>query len=553
MWRRPESRLSVADAVHGHAGVEEAECVSFDDGVEGDALRVEVGVGGAEGGGSGGEEPLAGAGSGGEKELAFAENDAGGSFFGIVIHVAAGVGSVVGGRVEFFGSPVGGVSVPVRAVDEFGDSARGTAEDEYRFGKVSRGGAEGIGLEPEEWGGSAVVFDREALRCGDEFERLRGGCESAGVVGGVGHDGGVGGRCRRVGERLIAEGGFDGVDGELDDGPVETSVAHGDDAEAVVHVHFKEGGEAGDAAAMLDDGVAAFLAHDEAVGVVVEGGLGELREGCFGEDAARGRGTAVKDHAGVREHVGGGGGVAAVGGEVFEPGLLDEVAGVGPAAVTRGERGAKGVVDGGVGGTHAEWIEDAAAGDGGVTVVIDVLEDVAEDLEAEVGIPVMLAGCVGRLEVADGEGGEGDGGEVGAIVLEAGGVSEEVVDGDGAVFGFDCEPGQVFGEGGLRIEAAFVVELHEADGGEGLGDGSDVEEGVGSDAGFGFEVGESIGADFEGVSAVGDADDHSGLCGGSCGGAVDGFECAGESGVGGGLRVGGCEREEDEGEDEPHG
>src|SRR5438445_61120 len=124
-------------------------------------------------------------------------------------------------------------------------------------------------------------------------------------------------------------------------------------------MHFEQSLEAGDAAAVLDDGVAIVLPYDQAVSIVVERGLGKLRECTLGEHAPRRRHAAIVDEAGVSGHIAGRGSDAAVGGEVLKPGLLREFAGVGPFSVALGQSGAKSIVDGGVSGAHAQAVENA--------------------------------------------------------------------------------------------------------------------------------------------------------------------------------------------------
>ena len=91
-------------AVHGLAGVEESEGVCLDDGVEGDALGVVVGLCETEGGGARRQQFLAGAKAFLHVRMAFAhENADTAAYFGIVIDVAAGAGGVFGWRLELLG------------------------------------------------------------------------------------------------------------------------------------------------------------------------------------------------------------------------------------------------------------------------------------------------------------------------------------------------------------------------------------------------------------------------------------------------------------------
>jgi hypothetical protein len=161
-------------------------------------------------------------------------------------------------------------------------------------------------------------------------------------------------------------------------------------------------------------------------------------------------------------------------------------------------------VDDFVGGTLALFVGgdlhsgDAAGGeDVGFDVNVvglagDLLDDAAEDTVSEVGVGPVGAGRFGEELVGDGFGDElgvvpavvVDHG-VGVVIGPAGGVGEEMIDGDvgdvrlvGWLAVLDAEDGVGAEDFVGEVEPAPFDEGEDGDGGDGLGDGGDAEEGV---------------------------------------------------------------------------
>ena len=204
--------------------------------------------------------------------------------------------------------------------------------------------------------------------------------------------------------------------------------------------------------------------------------------------------VGAEEEAEVFFEVGDGGFEAAVGGGdalvdvgVVEAAGLVFVVGV----VALGFLGQE-VVGGGVeiAGVHPEGFEDVFVDIDFVVVVGDDFDDAADEEEAEVGVAVAGAGLEFDVEVVEdgfellpaGPGlvpGEGD--DEGGV-LEAGGVGHEHFEGDGVgvVIGVVdvFEGGDVFDDGVVEAEFAFLLELHGGDAGEGFGDGAPAVDGV---------------------------------------------------------------------------
>ena len=144
-------------------------------------------------------------------------------------------------------------------------------------------------------------------------------------------------------------------------------------------------------------------------------------------------------------------------------------------------------------GGDAGGAEDVVSDVGVVGFAGDLFDDAAEDAVAEVGVGPVGAGWVGERDFGDGLGDEpglvpgevehhGVGGVVGPA---AAGVGEEMVDGDvddvglvGGLAVLDAEDGARAEDLVGELELALLDEREDGDGGDGLGDGGDAEEGV---------------------------------------------------------------------------
>lgn len=169
--------------------------------------------------------------------------------------------------------------------------------------------------------------------------------------------------------------------------------------------------------------------------------------------------------------------VAEVGGGVFD---LDGLKG--------GQRQRAGA-EGGV--LHVEWLEELALHESGEGLATEAFGD--DGGKEDAGRGVTIAGAGGKQQ----GGGEGEadefaersvalaeGGVLGEHVGEAGGVGEELADGDGGAFGAG-ELGQVAGGGLAGIDFA---ERQQRGGGHGFGNGGDEEAGIGLGGAEGAEV-----------------------------------------------------------------
>lgn len=215
----------------------------------------------------------------------------------------------------------------------------------------------------------------------------------------------------------------------------------------------------------------------------------------FVVEQARVRPFAVAgNHLDIKTHVMrcGGDAARAVGGddggrfaeaaEARESVIVLESAVVFCGAVARVER------NDGLGLRHAERIEDAFAVDVGEETAIKGHEQVAQKVECGVVVVKELAGSVGGAMFC---------GRIGEENIrnagKAGSVREEMVDGDGFEGRIDTEPRQVVDDRLLEVELAFLVELKKAVGEEALADGADLEEMIGRDTDFLFDVAEAVG------------------------------------------------------------
>ena len=157
-------------------------------------------------------------------------------------------------------------------------------------------------------------------------------------------------------------------------------------------------------------------------------------------------------------------------------------------------------------GGDAAGAEDVGADVGFVAFAGDLLDDAAEDAVAEVGV-----GPVGAGGVADGDFGDGMGDDLGLVPGEvehhgvggvvgptAGGVGEEMVDGDVGDEGLVGRLAVSVVEDAIgaedfvvEVELALFDEGEDGDGGDGLGEGGDAEEGVSLDLGEVCGVGDA--------------------------------------------------------------
>ncbi len=235
--------------------------------------------------------------------------------------------------------------------------------------------------------------------------------------------------------------------------------------------------------------------------------------------------------------------------------------GAGVSAVRVGDRSADGLFDGGcqrsarvvivgdfigqASGEEAGSRLGASDAGGGEDIVLDVgrvgdagdlLDDVAENDIAEIGVGVGGAGVVleglaehvfdeelggggrGRSEGGGGDDGVGLGRIGSDRIVEPGGVLEQLLDGDGGVTGIDGGAGrrreavEDGGEGlGGEAELALLDELIDAGGGDRLGVGGDAEEGVGLGELAGVDFGEPVATGEDQAAVDGDGEGGSGL------------------------------------------
>ncbi len=172
-------------------------------------------------------------------------------------------------------------------------------------------------------------------------------------------------------------------------------------------------------------------------------------------------------------------------------------------------------------GGDAAGAEDVGADVGFVGFGGDLLDDAAEDAVAEVGVGPVGAGRVGDGEFGDGVGdefglvpGEVEHHGVGVVVWPAaGGVGEEMVDGDvgdeglvGRLAVFDVEDAGGAEDFVVEVELALLDEGEDGDGGDGLGDGGDAEEGVLLDLGEELAVADADGLVVDEHPVAGDGD-----------------------------------------------
>lgn len=203
---------------------------------------------------------------------------------------------------------------------------------------------------------------------------------------------------------------------------------------------------------------------------------------------AGGSGDAVEE----LDELGGGGNPSAVGvhsGDVELVGFFGVLAVVDDFVV-----GAVALfVAGDLHGGDAAGAEDVGADPGVVGFGGDLLDDAAEEAVAKVGVGPMGAGRAGEGEVGEGPvdelglvpGGIAEHGVGGVVGPAAGGVGEEVVDGDvgdeglvGELAIFCAEDAGGAEDFVVEVELALLDEGEDGDGGNRLGDGGDAKEGV---------------------------------------------------------------------------
>ena len=172
------------------------------------------------------------------------------------------------------------------------------------------------------------------------------------------------------------------------------------------------------------------------------------------------------------------------------------------------------VRDRGLGGGHAERVEDATADDLGVRSAVDRLEHQAERLVADVRVVEPLAGRRRRRQVAqrpDLEGRLGRGVDPGD---DARGVRQQVRDGDRRRAGGlgNGEPRQVLRDGRVKVERPLVSELQRGHRRECLPDRADLEERLGHDRDARLELGVAVRPEGERAVAVRDGERETRLC-----------------------------------------
>lgn len=282
---------------------------------------------------------------------------------------------------------------------------------------------------------------------------------------------------------------------------------------SVVGVHELDGfrGEEADAVEF-----ASVEEHLEKAGVVA----------CGGEKA----GAAGEAFAGPVDEVAGGGGFSEDELVVFEAVDVGEARGffrreeeVGVAHV---ERAGDAFLDELVEGFFGDDFDETAEDIGGVSI-LKLLAGVAMERKRGEAIDDLSEGFVFAEDVPVGEAGL----FVGVVretvaVGEAGGVAEEVADGDGALRFFGdvfhalwgalrsgdgddgvFEGGKVFGDGVVEAEFPFLVEHHHGDGGDGLGHRCDAEDGVGAHGLVVFDVLKAVGFEDDGATVAGNIHD----------------------------------------------
>ncbi len=173
--------------------------------------------------------------------------------------------------------------------------------------------------------------------------------------------------------------------------------------------------------------------------------------------------------------------------------------GAGGAGIAGGEPGALAFGEAGGGGVHAEGGEDFRRHPIVPGLACDLLERVAEQGDGEVGVFPARAGGIGLLgdlqqfhqafDRREGLAAVPVG--VGRVLAEAGGVGDEMAEGDEGGAGMAVRDLQLRHVGLHRVveaQRAGVAELHEHGGGEQLGDGADGVDGVGRGGGAGGDV-----------------------------------------------------------------
>jgi hypothetical protein len=387
--------------------------------------------------------------------------------------------------------------------DEVDNFAGGVAREFelFGFGAVFADAAEGVvafGLEEAEGvggvgGGKSEIG--EAASPGKE--NGLGGPGLVGIVAGV--VGEIDARGKVALEFVALALVEDGEDGRDEGGDGFGGIVEDDDGGLVVGAHVDHGLVTGATAAVADVGVVADAFDLEAeapgglpVGVHELDALHLAERGGFEYLRLLGAQEAEVP-GGEFAEVDDGGSVAGGGCDAARVEGLDEVAGAVTfdGTVGDGELFAvelHGHVGAGVG--EAEGVDDVGLRVGGVGFARDGGHGFADESEAEVAVlEVALGGVESGLGGDDGldliVGGEGEVGAcpVGLVGLagQAGGVGEEAAEGDGSgVAGGWLErgPGEIGVDGGVKLDFAGFVLLHEGDGGEELGDGADGVDGL---------------------------------------------------------------------------
>ena len=320
--------------------------------------------------------------------------------------------------------------------------------------------------------------------------------------------------------------GVDDVDHHLIEGGVDlvlgfgAGVAQGGPAHAGGSADH-EGGGTGEAAVMPPVSGSVVADHPAAGVASVACGRGGGGGGhCFDSFGLEERGDAGCSGDVVEEldEFGGGGDPSVVGvhaGDIEIVGVFGVLAVVDDFVI----RSVIYSVAGDLHGGDAAGAEDVGANVGFVGFVGDLLDDSAEDAVAEVGVGPVSAGRVGDGDFGDGVGdefglvpGEVEHHGIGVVVGPAAtGVGEEMVHGDVGDEGFVgrlavVEDAIWTEDFVVEVELALFDEGEDGDGGDGLGDGGDAEEGVSLDLGVELAVTDADGLVVDELAVAGDGD-----------------------------------------------
>ncbi len=145
--------------------------------------------------------------------------------------------------------------------------------------------------------------------------------------------------------------------------------------------------------------------------------------------------------------------------------------------------------------------EDALLRENAPRAAVEIGREHAEDREAWIAVMEMLSGGESLHQTACRVAGEDA-----DIVGKAGGMRQQVMDRDRAVFSDDGEVGQVVENRRMQIELAFLMQLQDDERDEGFGDGADLKQMVGRNGEPLIEVGVAVTGNAPGCVGVGKAE-----------------------------------------------